>query len=257
MGSLIDEATIKIRRDTSGNWNNNNPIAKLGEWCLETDTGLVKIGDGSNNWNDLDYYVGSESMGTSGQVLTSNGAGSAPSMEDPAFKNDGTQNLTSKGIDDNATDTAITIDSAGAVTMQNQPAFNVYMDPAQDNIKSEEPFEFDTERFDRGGDFNTNTFQFTAPISGVYQFNVVLTFNDIDSNRLYLRSRLKTSNKEYTIYVGDNVFTGGDVNYLTIASFSILCDMDANDTAKVYVYQSGGAVQMDEMGSSFSGFLVA
>ena len=78
MSSLIQEATIKIRQDTSGNWSSENPTPLSGEWCLETDTGLVKIGDGSTAWDTLDYYV---DIGTAGQVLTSNGEGSAPSMQ--------------------------------------------------------------------------------------------------------------------------------------------------------------------------------
>ena len=55
MSTLIDNATIKIRRDTAGNWSSNNPTPLQGEWCLETDTGNVKIGDGSTVWNGLGY----------------------------------------------------------------------------------------------------------------------------------------------------------------------------------------------------------
>ena len=77
---------ISFRPDTSTNWGNNNTVLSAGEGGYETDTGLIKIGDGNDTpWNDLDYYVGSESVGTSGQVLTSNGAGSAPSMADPTM----------------------------------------------------------------------------------------------------------------------------------------------------------------------------
>ena len=55
--SLIEYASRKIRRDTAANWALNNPIPLEGEWCLETDTGNVKIGDGSTAWNDLGYYI--------------------------------------------------------------------------------------------------------------------------------------------------------------------------------------------------------
>ena len=105
MSSLIQEATIKIRQDTSGNWGSENPTPLRGEWCLETDTGLVKIGDGTNNWNNLDYYVGSESIGTSGQVLTSNGAGNAPSMQGLSANdlNDYEQGMWTPTVDGDAT----------------------------------------------------------------------------------------------------------------------------------------------------------
>ena len=48
-------AKIKFRRDTSANWSTNNPVLNSGEPGFETDTGKLKIGDGTNNWNDLSY----------------------------------------------------------------------------------------------------------------------------------------------------------------------------------------------------------
>ena len=54
MGSL-DYATFKIRRDTAVNWTSNNPTPLEGEWCLEKDTGNIKIGDGSTAWTALGY----------------------------------------------------------------------------------------------------------------------------------------------------------------------------------------------------------
>lgn len=49
---------ILFRRDTSANWTQNNPILAQGEPGFETDTGLMKIGDGSSVWNSLEYYDG-------------------------------------------------------------------------------------------------------------------------------------------------------------------------------------------------------
>ena len=57
MSSLLRYATIKIRRDTAGSWASENPTPHQGEWCLETDTEYVKIGDGSTAWNDLKYGI--------------------------------------------------------------------------------------------------------------------------------------------------------------------------------------------------------
>ena len=44
---------IQLRRDTSTNWVQNNPIPAQGEPCYETDTGKLKIGDGVTPYNDL------------------------------------------------------------------------------------------------------------------------------------------------------------------------------------------------------------
>ena len=49
---------IKLRRDTAANWTANNPILALGEPGLETDTGLIKYGDGTTAWNTLSYAAG-------------------------------------------------------------------------------------------------------------------------------------------------------------------------------------------------------
>jgi hypothetical protein len=50
-------ATIKIRRDTAANWTSSNPILSLGEIGFETNTGKLKIGDGSTAWNSLSYQL--------------------------------------------------------------------------------------------------------------------------------------------------------------------------------------------------------
>lgn len=48
---------IQIRRDTSLKWSTNNPVLLQGELGYETDTDCIKIGDGINPWNDLEYLV--------------------------------------------------------------------------------------------------------------------------------------------------------------------------------------------------------
>ena len=46
---------IQQKQDTAANWKNNNPVLLSGEFGYETDTGKVKIGNGSSHWNDIDY----------------------------------------------------------------------------------------------------------------------------------------------------------------------------------------------------------
>lgn len=50
---------IQIRRDTASRWAVNNPVLLQGEMGYETDTTLLKIGDGTTVWNDLGYWNGS------------------------------------------------------------------------------------------------------------------------------------------------------------------------------------------------------
>lgn len=48
------------RRDTAANWTSQNPTLKAGEIGYETDTGYVKVGDGSTAWTALAYIHGTK-----------------------------------------------------------------------------------------------------------------------------------------------------------------------------------------------------
>ena len=47
---------IKTRRDTAANWTSENPLLLDGEQGYEKDTGKLKFGNGTDNWNDLEYF---------------------------------------------------------------------------------------------------------------------------------------------------------------------------------------------------------
>lgn len=47
---------IQIRRDTAATWTSQNPTLANGELGYETDTGSLKIGNGSSNWSSLSYF---------------------------------------------------------------------------------------------------------------------------------------------------------------------------------------------------------
>lgn len=49
--------TIKLRRGPAAEWTSDNPVLAAGEPGYETDTGLLKVGDGVQAWNDLDYLI--------------------------------------------------------------------------------------------------------------------------------------------------------------------------------------------------------
>ncbi len=48
--------TIRVRRGTAAQWTAANPILALGEPGYETDTGILKIGDGVTAWADLPFF---------------------------------------------------------------------------------------------------------------------------------------------------------------------------------------------------------
>jgi len=52
---MAAQTVIKLRRDTAANWTSTNPTLASGEQGFETDTGKVKIGNGSTAWTSLAY----------------------------------------------------------------------------------------------------------------------------------------------------------------------------------------------------------
>lgn len=48
---------VQLRRDTYANWASANPTLAAGEQALETDTGLVKLGDGSTAYTSAKYQL--------------------------------------------------------------------------------------------------------------------------------------------------------------------------------------------------------
>lgn len=59
---------ILFRRDTAANWTSGNPTLSAGEVGLESDTGKIKIGNGSSAWNSRDYFLGDLSEGSLEQL---------------------------------------------------------------------------------------------------------------------------------------------------------------------------------------------
>jgi hypothetical protein len=63
---------IQLRRDTAVGWTSANPVLASGEAGFESDTGQVKVGNGSTAWTALAYLTSSGGSGTgiSRSILT-------------------------------------------------------------------------------------------------------------------------------------------------------------------------------------------
>jgi hypothetical protein len=90
---------IQTRRGTAAQWTSTNPTLASGEWGYETDTGKVKIGNGSTAWNSL-AYNGSGTVtsvvagtGLTGGTITSSGT---IAIDSSVVTLTGTQTLTNK-----------------------------------------------------------------------------------------------------------------------------------------------------------------
>jgi hypothetical protein len=77
---------MQQRRGTATMWTNANPILGVAEIGYETDTNKFKIGDGTNRWADLTYFVDIDTMiaGAPG-LLNSLDEIAAAIGDDPAF----------------------------------------------------------------------------------------------------------------------------------------------------------------------------
>lgn len=53
----VIKTTILMKRDSSKNWLNNNPILLSGQIGYDTTVKKHKIGDGYSHWNDLPYFI--------------------------------------------------------------------------------------------------------------------------------------------------------------------------------------------------------
>ena len=49
--------TIQVKRGPAANWTSTNPVLAIAEFVYETDTGKIKVGDGSTAWSALGYFA--------------------------------------------------------------------------------------------------------------------------------------------------------------------------------------------------------
>jgi archaellum component FlaC len=55
---------MQQRRGTAAQWNSADPILEAGEIGFESDTNKFKLGDGVNQWSDLDYFINEAAIST-------------------------------------------------------------------------------------------------------------------------------------------------------------------------------------------------
>ena len=157
----------------------------------------------------------------------------------------------SKGIQESTA----TISDNGEMVNTSQPCFMIHAG-ANTNLAegSAIAIDFPTEVFDIGGNFASDTF--TAPVTGKYSLGFNIIFDDMDSAATYFRINFITSNREYECSrISGNNFPADALN--VPISVHIIADMDANDTAYIQWYQSGGTAQVDtKTTSNFYGGLL-
>jgi hypothetical protein len=136
---------IQTRRGTAAQWTSANPTLAAGEWGYETDTGKVKIGNGSTAWSSLGYTGAGDIEGvTAGTGISGGGtSGTVTVSIDTSVTADLTtaQTLTNKTLTDpkinlainaqtGTTYTFVLADNGKVVTASNASAITVTIPPA-------------------------------------------------------------------------------------------------------------------------------
>ena len=150
--------------------------------------------------------------------------------------------------------------SAGGVTFSTRPAFSVYLsaNAATADNTTVGVIPFDAEDFDIGNNVTmSSNAVFTAPISGIYQFNLSLILGNCQS---------ATHVNTYLYIDGAQVGSDADLTYRNIEdpqggefqgnTSSHLIQLTAAQTVTPYFSASTDTSTQVRQGTRFSGFLV-
>jgi len=143
----------------------------------------------------------------------------------------------------------LSVDVNGHVRMPRQSSWagtSADMNSFSANVNT---LQFNSNRFDQNGDFNTSNYTFTAPTSGRYLVCCNLYLKNMDNSAAYYQLYVETSNRVYYSIYDPQV--GHDSDYWDM-TWSGVVDMDESDTVIFKLNQSGGAAQSSVDGQSFA-----
>jgi len=152
------------------------------------------------------------------------------------------------------------IDSAHILTMDKQPAFLVQMSQDLTNFSTgtDHTIVFNSEVYDTNADYNTSNYTFTAPVTGKYNVSCSIYIQNLDTAATYYQLKMVSSLGTYTTILDPNF--SADNLYYSWSTSPILLALDANDTVKMQIRQTGGTAQTDindnALYTHFHGYLI-
>ena len=235
-----------------------------------TDTDLSLDGKGTGKVAIVDDATigGNLSITGTTPTLTIGDAGA----EDTKIVFDGNAQDFHMGLDDTAdslvlglgstlgTTSHIVMDATGAVTKPLTPAFFAYNSTSRSNVTGNAvtyTVLFDTEVFDQGADFASNTF--TAPVTGRYFLQGQVSTDAQTTTNTDGILALVTSNRTLNVYYNPGNMEGSASSGQCSISISGILDMDASDTAHITVQISFGSqtINVQATNTYFTGALIA
>ena len=168
--------------------------------------------------------------------------------------------------------TGLTVDSSGRILQPAKPVFACHMDrEVTADFSSFVTVPFNAIEFQQGGtnlaisgSGDTTGATFTAPITGAYQFNLVVNIYSADAswNSIYLfidnaqvNDKNGAASHNMTYRTLDNSGQGLTNGYQSLGGSHVI-SLNANQTVKPRILTSAEASSQIQMGSRFSGFLI-
>ena len=175
------------------------------------------------------------------------------------------------GLDDSADDLVIglgstlgttshiVIDEAGHITKPLQSMYLADVTSQQTNVTGDETtydIVFGADVIDRNADHAHATGVFTAPVDGMYLFNLNMDFSGVESNHTRMIVYSNASNRNVGTFVQNIDDTRNSASF-GIGSYTMIHEMDASDTHKFQVRVDGGSKTLDMNDTTFAqGFLI-
>ena len=147
--------------------------------------------------------------------------------------------------------------TTGEVIMPLQPAFGATATTQNDVTGDGTAYTITwtgSEYFDQNDDFD-GTSTFTAPVSGIFQFNLDVHIKNLTSSHTSASLTISTTSRDYeSAFI--NPYAARNAGNACGVHFSILVDMAATDTAVAKVTVSGGGKTIDLVTNCyFNGYL--
>lgn len=152
-------------------------------------------------------------------------------------------------INSGAPSNSFVMDAGGRITTPNQPAFAASGGAGNVVVNFPTALALQSAQFNRGNHYNTATSKFTAPIAGVYQFNITAYVNSDSGTIVFLVNDAQIGGADC-----DNLQFKTTTSPYTMA-MSICVSLAANDNVSVST-RDGFTTTFYTGHTTFSGFLV-